>query len=289
MDLSGLRIFTAVVREGSVTGAAKRLHRVQSNVTTRIRQLEADLGVELFVREAKRLHLSPAGRVLLVYADRLLALADEARGAVQDSRPRGVFRLGSMESTAAVRLPAPLAEYHRRYPDVVLELRTGNPTRLASAILAGELDAALVAEPVAEAQFEKAPAFEEEPVIVTATDHPPIGVKKSLPGTIIVFEHGCPHRKRLEAWYDSCGKMPERTIELGSYHAMLGCVLAGMGAALLPRSVLSTFPESKRLSIHPLPRGMECIPTVLIWRRGATSPKIKALAQILKGHAAPTV
>src|SRR5216684_5466839 len=118
MDLSDLRIFSTVVRQGGVTRAAERLHRVQSNVTTRIRQLEEDLGVALFIREGKRLHLAPAGQVLLDYADRLLALADEARMAVQDPRPRGVFRLGAMDSTAAVRLPGPLAEYHRRHPGV---------------------------------------------------------------------------------------------------------------------------------------------------------------------------
>ena len=127
MDLSDLKIFSAVVREGSVTRAAQLLYRVQSNVTTRIRQLEEDVGVSLFIREGKRLHLSPAGQVLLDYADRLLALAEEARHAVQDPRPRGVFRLGAMESTAAVRLPGPLNEYHRLHPDVALELRTGNP------------------------------------------------------------------------------------------------------------------------------------------------------------------
>jgi len=126
MDLAALRIFSAVVREGGVTRAAERLHRVQSNVTTRIRQLEDDLGVDLFIREGKRLHLAPAGQVLLGYADRLLALAEEARSAVKDPRPRGVLRLGAMESTAAVRLPETLNEYHRLYPEVTLELRRGN-------------------------------------------------------------------------------------------------------------------------------------------------------------------
>src|ERR1700730_956422 len=171
MDLSDLRIFSTVVREGSVTRAAERLHRVQSNVTTRVRQLEEDLSVTLFIREGKRLHLAPAGQVLLAYADRLLALAGEARGAVQDARPRGTFRLGAMESTAAVRLPRLLSEYHRRHPGVTLELRIGNPQVLAGAILAGELDAALVAEPIADAPFEKVFAFEEELVIIRPIDH----------------------------------------------------------------------------------------------------------------------
>jgi DNA-binding transcriptional LysR family regulator len=289
MDLSSLRIFAAVVRAGGVTRAAERLHRVQSNVTTRVRQLEEELGVALFIRDGKRLHLAPAGRVLLDYADRLLALADEARNAVQDQRPRGLFRLGAMESTASVRLPALLAEYHRRYPEVVLELRTGNPGQLAASILAGELDAALVAEPIADAPFEKVPVFVEELVIVAAADSPPIGKGGAVPQTMIAFEHGCPHRRRLEDWYASRGEMPARVIELGSYHAMLGCIAAGMGAALLPRSVLSTFPEGRRLSVHMLPPGRNRLATVLIWRKGAGSPKVEALKQIVRGADQATV
>ncbi|MDB5517973.1 MAG: HTH-type transcriptional regulator GltR [Tardiphaga sp.] len=286
MDLSDLRVFSAVVREGGVTRAAERLHRVQSNVTTRIRQLEDDLATPLFIRAGKRLHLTPSGQILLGYADRLLALADEARNAVQDPRPRGVLRLGAMESTAAVRLPGPLNEFHRRYPDVVLELRIGNPEVLAKAILAGELDAAFVAEPIADAPFDKMHAFEEEPVIVSSTAHPSIGRKGGFPRSVLVFENGCPHRKRLEDWYTKRGEMPERTIELGSYHAMLGCVVAGMGIALLPKSVLTTFPEGKRLTIHHLPQGENRAETVLIWRKGAGSPNIEALRQIL-GDRAP--
>jgi DNA-binding transcriptional LysR family regulator len=284
MDLSDLMIFSAVVREGGVTRAAERLHRVQSNVTTRIRQLEEDLAVPLFIREGKRLHLAPAGQILLGYAERLLALADEARGAVRDAKPHGTFRLGAMESTAAVRLPGLLSEYHRRHPGVVLELRTGNPQVLGGAILAGDLDAALVAEPIADAPFEKAFAFDEELVIVAPANHPPIGRKGGLPRTIIVFEHGCPHRKRLEDWYASRREMPERTIELASYHAMLGCVVAGMGISLIPKSVLTTFPERKRLSVHHLARTENCAQTVLIWRKGGGSANVMALQEILQGR-----
>jgi DNA-binding transcriptional LysR family regulator len=280
MDLSDLKIFSAVVHAGGITRAAERLHRVQSSVTTRIRQLEDELGVELFIREGKRLHLTAAGRILLGYAGQMLALAEEAETAVRDRSPRGLFRLGAMDSTAAVRLPGPLAEYSRRHPNVVLELRTGNPEQLARALLDHQIDAALVAEPIPDVLFEKIAAFEEEPVIVASADHPPIAADRPAPKAVIVFEHGCPHRKRLEAWYATRGEMPERIVELGSYHAMLGCVVAGMGVALLPRSVLETFPESRRLTVYPLLR-RDRILTVMIWRKGVRSPNITALAEIL--------
>ena len=207
--------------------------------------------VALFVREGKRLHLAPAGQVLLGYAERLLALADEARGAVRDARPRGTFRLGAMESTAAVRLPGLLSEYHRRHPGVVLELRTGNPLVLGSAILAGELDAALVAEPIADAPFEKTFAFDEELVIVAPANHPPIGRNGSLcRGPSSFSSTAARTASGSRTGMQVASEMPERTIELASYHAMLGCVVAGMGISLIPKSVLTTFPERKRLSVH---------------------------------------
>ena len=113
MDLAALTIFRAVVRENGVTRAAAKLNRVQSNVTTRIKQLEEQLGTELFVRDGRRLVLTPAGETLLPYAERLLALADEARHAVKDAHPSGRLRLGTMESVAATRLPGLLAQYHQ--------------------------------------------------------------------------------------------------------------------------------------------------------------------------------
>jgi DNA-binding transcriptional LysR family regulator len=288
MELSDLRIFRTVVRAGGVTRAASQLHRVQSNVTTRIRQLEDELGVPLFLRQGKRLHLSPAGMVLRDYADRLLDLAREAQDALHDTTPRGVLHLGAMESTAAVRLPAPLSEYHRRYPEVILELRTGNPRALATAVLAGELEAALVAEPMPDASFQKVPVFDEELVIVAQAGHPRIKSADDLETrTMLAFEPGCPHRKRLEDWFARQRQLPERTVEMSSYHALLGCAVAGMGIALMPRSVLTTFPEAKRLSVHSLPPGENVAQTAMIWRRGAQSPKIDALVKILLERGSP--
>lgn len=288
MDLSDLNIFRTVVQAGGITRAAEKLHRVQSNVTTRIHQLEEQLGVELFLREGKRMHLSPAGKVLLDYADRLLDLAVEARESVHDVKPRGLFRLGAMESTASVRLPAPLSEYCRRFPEVTLELRTGNCEGLTTLVLRGEIDAALTAGTIPDAPFEKMPVFEEEMVIVAAAGHPPIKSPRDAQSrTILVFENGCPYRKRLEEWFALKGEMPERMIVMSSYHAMLGCAVVGMGISLMPRMVLDTFPERKHLSIHPLPPGLNKAVTWLIWRKGARSPKLSALIEILAPKAAP--
>ena len=282
MDLGDLHIFRTVVQAGGVTRAAEKLNRVQSNVTTRVRQLEADLGVELFVRDGKKLHLSSAGRLLLDYADRLLDLAQEAREAVHDAKPRGLLRLGSMESTASVRLPVPMNEYLSRYPEVSLELRIGTPRELAAAVREGELDAALVAEPIPDAPFEKIPLYDEELVIIAAANHPPVRSPRDVSGRpVLAFEAGCPYRQYMEDWFASSGEMSDRVIETSSYHAILGCAVAGMGISMVPRIVLKTFPDVKLLSVHTPPPEFNIAPTVFIRRKGAVSPKLTALIEVL--------
>jgi DNA-binding transcriptional LysR family regulator len=284
MNLSDLLIFKTVVETGGITRAAEKLHRVQSNVTTRIHQLEEKLDVDLFIRKGKSISLSPAGRTLLPYAEKMLALAEEACSAVRDDRPRGLLVLGSMESTAAVRLPAPLSRFVRDHPEVKLTLKTGNPQYLTIALLAGKLDAALITDPVPDGQFERVEIFSEELVIVAAAGHPMLKLKNSrLPPIILTFEAGCPHRARLEKLYAQNNCIPHQTIEISSYHAMLGCVVVGMGISLVPLCVLNTFPERKRLSVHPLPKGQNSYKIDLIWRKEAVAPKmIQALIKALK-------
>lgn len=284
MDLTDLHVFRAVVESGGITAAAGRLHRVQSNVTARIQKLEEDLGTPLFTRAGKRLQITPAGRTLLDYAQRLLALAEEARAAVQtDAPPRGLLTLGTMESTAGVRLPGPLSEYHRRYPEVQVELHTGAPRELMAKVLAGESDAALVAEPVSEPRLATLAVFDEELVLVTVAGHPPVKTPADLRGeaSVLAFHPGCPHRERLERWFGQGGREISRLVELASYHVMLGCVAAGMGAALMPRSVLEGYAARDRLREHRLAPPFQRAKTLLVWRRDQPQAKVRALAEIL--------
>ena len=282
MELSDLHVFRTVVRAGGVNKAAERLHRVQSSVTTRVKKLEEGLGVDLFLREGKRLQLSPAGVILLDYADRLLELAEEARDALHGSLPRGRLRLGTMESTAAARLPGPLVEFHDRYPEVSVELSTSDPQTLMAQVIAGELDAALVAEPVFDARLETLATFEEQLVIVADGKHPPIATADDVTRpTLLAFHPGCPYRKRLEDWFEHDQVAPERTIEMTSFHALLGCAVAGMGVALMPKSVLDTYTERSRLSIHPLDGAFRSVKILLTWRKDSHQAKVSALAQVL--------
>lgn len=288
MELEDLKIFRAVVREGGVTRAALNLHRVQSNVTTRIRQLEANLGVPLFIREGKRMLLSPSGRVLLDYAERLLDLAEEARAAVTEGAPRGRLRLGSMESTAAARLPAVLADFHQRYPEVQLELRTGPTGRMLAEVVDGVLDCALVSGPVQDARLVSWPAFGEELAIVAPAGHPPIRTARDVrQRTLLTFEASCAYRQRLESWLAADSVVPERVVELSSYHAMIGCAASGMGIALVPLSLLALLSVENTVSIHRLPVRFAQTGTVLVTRGGNLAPAVAALLEVLDVRQTP--
>lgn len=286
MDLASLEIFRTVVREGGVTRAAQQLNRVQSNVTTRIRQLESSLGVQLFVRESKRMVLTPAGQTLLAYADDILRLAAEARQAVQPSEPHGRLRIASMESTAASRLPSLLATLHQRWPRVQLELVTMTTRQSLQALSNFEVDCAFIAEtaclPGMRPTLSTLPAFAEELVLIGHRAHPPIrrATDVQIPA-LLGFEVGCAYRQLIDDWFAADGVVPTRVLELGSYHAIIACAAAGIGVALVPRSVLELYSNAPEISIHTLDTPGR-VDTLLAWHRDMAGPALQGLIQVLR-------
>jgi DNA-binding transcriptional LysR family regulator len=282
MDLTALLIFKTVAEAGGITRAAARLHRVQSNVTTRVKQLEAELGAQLFHRHKRRLVLSAEGKLLLAYAEQLLRLSAEAQAAVRNGGPRGVLRIGSLESTAATRLPPLLSRYHLAYPEVRLELVTGTTGALVARVLSGDIEAAFVAEPFTDEGLESQPAFLEELVLIVPKGLGPIRSAKDLGHTpVLSFSTGCSYRRRLEAWLGRSGIAPERVMEYGSYHAIVACAAAGSGVAVVPRSVIKAVRPHRQVNIYPLPRNIAQARTMLVWRRAHRSSALDALRKEL--------
>jgi DNA-binding transcriptional LysR family regulator len=285
IDLEALKIFRTVVDEGGVVRAAHKLNRVQSNVTTRIRQLEDHVGARLFRREGRSIRLSAEGHTLLAYANRLLRLADEAVSEMRTGRPKGAFRLGSLESTAGTRLPPILSRYHALYPDVVVELATGTAGALITRVMNFELEAAFVSEPFTAPGLETRCAFEEQLVLVTAKSTREVSGPADIGrSTLIAFAQGCSYRKRIEEWLGSANVMPDRVLEFASYQAMIACVAAGTGFAVVPKSVLQSLRSSRSLRQHPLPKRFSHNRTHLVWH-GDPSPSLQGLLSLLDGAA----
>ncbi|BBV66066.1 putrescine utilization regulator PtrR [Kluyvera ascorbata] len=282
MDLTQLEMFNAVAVTGSITQAAQRVHRVPSNLTTRIRQLEADLGVELFIRENQRLRLSPAGHSFLRYSQQILSLVDEARMVVAGDEPQGLFSLGALESTAAVRIPETLARYNQRYPRIQFDLATGPSGTMTDGVLEGTLSAAFVDGPVMHPGLDGMPVYPEEMMIVAAHGHPPISRASEVNGaSIYAFRANCSYRRHFESWFHADQATPGRIHEMESYHGMLACVIAGAGLALIPRSMLESMPGHHQVEAWPLAEKWRWLTTWLVWRRGAMSRQLEAFIALL--------
>jgi DNA-binding transcriptional LysR family regulator len=266
MEISELKIFLAVARNGGISRAAEELQCVQSNVTARIKQLEERLGKALFHRRSKGVTLTPAGHRLLDYAERILRLAQEAEEAVADrDEPQGRLRIGSMETTAAVRLPPLLAAYHRAYPRVDLQLVTGPSEPSLRRLLEFGIDGALVAGDIAHDELVSEKVFEEELVLVSA---PEVARPEELSDwKILVFAAGCSYRAQLEGWLRTTGRRHYQIMEFGSIEGILGCVAAGMGVSVLPRSVVEQGRYRESHALHTLPENFARMVTWFVRRR----------------------
>lgn len=274
MNHTTLQIFKMVAQEQSITLAAKKLGRAQSNITTRIQQLEEELGVELFVRGNKKMVLSAAGNCFLDYARRILSLADEAKQALHPATPVGSLRLGSMEAAAISRLMPRLPAFRTACPQVELTLQVMPTQPLIEQVLNATLDCALVSlplsaddDPACPAEIEFAELYVEQLMLVTP--------EKAGRIRLAAFPRGCSYRAIAEAHFAAVGNVDIQ--DVGSYQAMIACVASGGYAGILPQSVIErmALPQGSQL------QAIQPARTQLIWRRGYGSPALAELRHIM--------
>lgn len=278
MDISDLQTFRAVVDHGGVSPAARALHRVQSSVSARLAGLEEQLGCPLFERRGRSMVLTPEGRHLY---ERSAGIVEALRRLRQDMArgTRGaVLRLGSMESTAAVRLAQPLAGLRRTQSGLRLSLRTGTTGALLDALERGELDAVFVAGPCDRPSLDWRAAFTEELVMIA-----PKGI--APPPTLVTFSEGCAYREVARQWAPAHGVPLDSAVEIGSYHALVASVSAGMGVGLVPRSVLQRC-DGSAVTVRRLGPGFARQTTWLVTREGASSAALQALVDAVGARAA---
>ncbi|MFC5405962.1 LysR family transcriptional regulator [Cohnella soli] len=285
MESGELRIFQAVAREGTITKAAEKLGYVQSNVTARIRQLEAELGTPLFHRHNRGMVLSSAGKSLLNYADKIVGLLDEATKAVRwIDKPGGPLAIGSTQTAAAVRLPKLLAAFHREYPEVNLSLMTSHTQQLVDKVLRYELDGAFISSPHIHPELRAVPAFDEQLVIIA----PPSvrDLSDALKKPVLVVSAGCSYRDVLEKWLKTTSPDRTATMEFGTIEAIIGSVGAGLGISIMPRSVSDKQEESGVLRTFPLPPGFTNMQTTFVTRKDAAMSR--ALTAFIAAIPSPT-
>lgn len=274
MELLSLRTFQAVVEEGGINSASVKLNTVQSNVTTRIKRLEEELGTTLFYRKGRGLELAPSGYVLLDYTRKLLHLESQARAAVrQVGEQTGELRIGSMESFTALHLPCALKGLRRHHNGLELKVETNTSKELVERVLNHKLDCAFIGGTVDHPDIIAEEVLNEELVLVRSKQI----CNKQLP--LIVFREGCTYRAHALAWQRESGQQNENIMELGTLDGILGCVVVGLGYTLMPRSVVTHSRFNEDLVIKKVPPHIANVPTMMI-RHRLTAP-LKAIDTLL--------
>jgi DNA-binding transcriptional LysR family regulator len=268
VDVIDLKVVDAVARHGSMNKAAVELNTVQSNVSSRIRSLEDELGVSLFQRSAKGVQITPAGRRILPYAARLSKLLSDASAAARDDgKPSGVLEIGTLETTLALRLPLLIARFANAWPDVRPVVRTGTTQSLIQAVVDCKLEGAFVAGPVDHPELQAETVFQEELVLVTSRAVRTLeAVRAIIHLKTVVFRIGCSYRQRMDSLLSGMGLLAPEPLEFGSIDGILACVAAGVGITLLPRGVVARAWQEGLVAVHEIPPTLSQVETVFVRR-----------------------
>lgn len=249
MELRHISTFQAIVKEGSFLKAAEKLMYAQSTITLHIQQLEAELGVKLFIRQGKKVQLTEAGRSLQEQADSLVARAMALQQTMFDlvAGEAGHVRIGVIEPTASLRLPRILAPFCQERPRIHLTLEVGTTQFISQRVAAGALDLGICSPPAAHLGLDFEPLFVEQLVLLLPEQHPlaqeqTIRVQDLSQHRLLLSERACPYRQLVEDALQQRGKNPYSGLEIGSLETLKYAVQSGMGLALLPRATVTPTP-----------------------------------------------
>lgn len=267
--------------------AAAELNTVQSNVSTRLRNLESELGVALLRRHARGVAATPAGQRVLPFANRLVKLvADTRAAAIDEGSPGGALLMGALETTTALRLSPVLNEYTRRFPSVRLVLNTGTTAKLVQNVIDSKLEGAFVAGPVSHPDLAQEAIFTEEMVLVTSPSiRSPTELAELADLRMVVFQSGCSYRQRLESYLASQGVVVARPLEFGALDAVISCVSAGVGITLLPKGIVREHAKAGKVNLDTLPDNQRLVQTLFIRRKdGYPTSALKAFLGLARQH-----
>lgn len=269
MDIQELRFFCAVASEGSLSRAAQKLHYAQSNLSTKIMQLEQEIGFPLFYRNNHGVTLTPKGELLLKYATNLIDLAEEAMIAVkEDTAAQGMLKIGSMESTVITYLSEFLTRFHAQNPQVAVQVGTGTTDHVLQEVLGHRLDGAFVAGPIRHPELFTKPVRTEKLCLIGAKNLvPDQDVERALTRPLLVFPNGCSYRRTLEHWMKEEGLVPGKVYEFNTLSGIFSSVSAGLGVAMFPESCVERYSQHDALTILAVPEKYALIPTVFVYRK----------------------
>lgn len=262
MESHDLRIFRAVAYSGSVTKAAQQLGYVQSNITARIQQLEEELKTPLFYRHRGML-LTRKGELLLQYAERILHLLDEAnKSLVNSDETGGELAIGANQTFSTINLPEILGRFHKSFPNVALSLITGQTDELVEKVLHFQLDTAFITIPIQHENLIKELISEERLVLIASSAI--TALEEVYTQSFLMNPPNCPCRMQLEKWLKDNGVNNARFMEFNNIDAIINGVIAGLGVAFVPESMIRKHEMAGTLKSFAVPLKYSLSQTFLI-------------------------
>ncbi len=258
LDTAKLQTFITIVQEGSFTRAAERLNLTQPTVSQQMALLERQIGAPLFIRQPRQLTLTEAGHALLDYAERILALSEEAIQSAQEAAglAQRTLRLGVGHTLAIYLLPDLLRQLRQGQPDIEIRLQVGNTSDLLLAVADRQVDLALVGSPAKHPQLRITPFMEDKLVVILNPDdpwrdRPGVSLADLKERTLITRESGSALHASVRELLGADHLSSSKVIILGETEAIKRSVEAGLGIALVQGIAVQR--EVRQGILHTIP------------------------------------
>jgi DNA-binding transcriptional LysR family regulator len=252
LQLSRLRVFVEVAKQGSISAAAEELSYTQSAVSQQIAALEAETGVTLIERLPRGVRLTTAGATLVTHAEGILgrlAAAEADMEAIAGLRG-GQLRMASFPTAGATLMPVAIAMFRAQHPEVELTLAEGEPEEIAPRLYAGEFDLALLFEfegtsESLVADLVRQPLFEDPMFLALPADHPLAGRRTLRLADLraeawVQTSSSSPCARHVVRCCHVAGFEPIVSFESDDYQTVQGLVAAGVGVALIPKLAVAS-------------------------------------------------
>jgi DNA-binding transcriptional LysR family regulator len=291
MDLHQLKIFLSAARAGNFTHASRERRLSQSTISQHIKQLEAELGCQLFRRIGKRVLLTEAGQLLCEHGERILQDVKHAEMAIQDLNglKRGKVRFGSGATTLIYQLPPVLESFHSRYPNIELVIVSETTDQLVREVLAQRLDLALVMMPIAESNLHVTLLHREELLVALPRRHPltrkpALSVEDLRALPFILYEKKTVMRGLIDGFFATLGVTPQIAMVMENIEAIKSLVASGLGASVLPEHAVGNDALDRKVKLMRVHRHMLHRQLALITLNSSYLPAaVKALFDLIVG------
>jgi DNA-binding transcriptional LysR family regulator len=260
MDSHLLKVFVTVAKKGNISQAAIELDCAQSNVTSRIKQLEKNLDIKLFNRVAKGVKLTYEGEKLYPDAVEIIHKIEEAEAKIRNLNRQEVLKVSSTQANAPIRLVPFISKLKKDFPEKKIELYTNTSLLVLEAILNYDIDIGFICGKIEHKDIQILKEFEEELYIVEAQS-------QNVQNCVFTYIDSCIYYIYFSSLLRSEGNNDFETVTIENYETILACIELGMGKAILPINLIKKYGYENKLKLKKVDGSSTNFSTCLICRK----------------------